>query len=78
MDSECVKQFHHLKFRIYPTKAQESVMILTLELCREVYNAALQERREAWRLERKSISCIDQQNQLPEIKEILQQFSHQG
>jgi putative transposase len=41
-----------------------------LELCRELYNAALSERREAWKLERKSISYLDQQNVLPEIKAI--------
>ena len=33
-----------------------------------MYNAALQERRDAYRTCRKSVTCIDQQNQLPEIK----------
>lgn len=58
------------KFRIYPTKAQISKLEMTLDLCRELYNAALQERRDAWRLERKSISYFDQSKQLPEIKKI--------
>jgi putative transposase len=40
----------------------------TLDVCRELYNAALQERRDAWRIERKSVSCYDQIKQLPEIK----------
>jgi len=41
----------------------------TLEICRELYNAALQERREAYRLRGKTISYVMQANQLPAIKE---------
>lgn len=40
----------------------------TLELCRELYNAGLQERRDAWRIERKSINYFIQNKQLPDIK----------
>ncbi len=58
------------KFRIYPTKAQVDKLEMTLSLCRELYNAALQERRDAWDLNRVSISYFDQQNQLKEIKSI--------
>lgn len=43
-------------------------------LC-ELYNAGLQERREAYRLERKTIRYIDQQNQLPEIKKLRPEFN---
>ena len=55
------------KFRIYPSKSQVILLENTLELCRELYNAALMERRDAWRLNRVSINYFDQQNQLPEI-----------
>ncbi len=58
------------KYRIFPTKAQTSVMEATLNLCRELYNSALQERREAWKLNRINISNQDQEKQLPEIKTI--------
>lgn len=34
----------------------------------ETYNAALQERREAWKLQRKSIKYRDQQNELTELR----------
>ena len=37
------------KYRIYPTKSQIIKFQHTLDLCRELYNAALEERREAWR-----------------------------
>jgi putative transposase len=56
------------KYRLYPSKAQVTRMNGTLALCCELYNAALQERRDAYRLERKSIHYIAQANQLPEIK----------
>jgi putative transposase len=58
------------KFRIYPSKSQVAKLETTLSLCRELYNAALQERRDAWELNRVSINYFDQQNQLPEIKAI--------
>src|ERR1700754_4164751 len=58
------------KYRIYPSRAQVTTLERTLGLCAELYNAALQERRDAWRICRKSIDYKDQQNQLPEIKSI--------
>ncbi len=58
------------KFRIFPSRSQTTKLENTLELCRQLYNAALQERREAWKLNRKSITYLDQQNVLPEIKAI--------
>jgi len=58
------------KYRIYPSKAQMTCMNRTLGFCCELYNAALQERRDAYRLEHKSIRYADQQNHLPEIKAI--------
>jgi putative transposase len=42
----------------------------TLDVCRELYNAALQERRDAWSIARKSVTCFDQINQIPSIRNI--------
>src|SRR3989442_15338956 len=36
------------KYRIYPTKATEKKLFWTLSRCRELYNAALTERRDAY------------------------------
>lgn len=58
------------KFRLFPSKSQVTKLETTLELCRELYNAALSERREAWQRQKKSITYLDQQNALPEIKAI--------
>lgn len=37
-----------LKYRLYPTKAQVEKLEWTLSRCCELYNAALQERKESW------------------------------
>jgi putative transposase len=58
------------KFRIYPTKAQVSRFEQTLALCRELYNAALEERREAYKRRGITLHYYDQQNQLPAIKAV--------
>ncbi len=57
------------KYRIYPNKAQAAALNQWLDLCRELYNAALEERREAWK-QRVSISLRIQQSQLPPLKKI--------
>jgi len=58
------------KFRLYPSKSQTTKLEMTLGLCRELYNSALQERRDAYKLNRISVSNQDQEKQLPEIKTI--------
>jgi len=56
------------KYRIYPSKRQVETLDAHLALCCELFNAALQERRDAWRLERKNVSRFDQIYQLPDIR----------
>jgi putative transposase len=56
------------RFRLYPTAAQRTVLDGHLRLCCELYNAALQERRDAWRMVRVSIGFRQQSAQLPAIK----------
>ncbi len=58
------------RYRIYPSKSQEQILNQQLALCCELYNAALQERRDAWKLERKSISYFNQTVQLTHIKKL--------
>src|SRR5438067_162648 len=63
------------KFRLSPTKKQEKLLFWTLTRCRELYNAALSERRDAYRMAGKSISYYEQKRDLPEIKtEIRQEY----
>ena len=56
------------KFRLSPTKKQEQTLFWTLTRCRELYNAALSERRDAYRMAGKSINSYEQKRDLPEIK----------
>jgi putative transposase len=48
------------KFRIYPNKAQESKLDLTLEVCRQLWNLALDDRKTTWKQEHKGRSYEDQ------------------
>jgi putative transposase len=58
----------NFKYRLYPTEAQSDALEHQLaEACR-LYNAAVQERRDAYRISHKSINYYDQANQLKEIR----------
>lgn len=56
------------KYRLYLNKITEKKLYWTLARCRELYNAALSERKDAYKYAGKSITYYDQQNDLPEIK----------
>jgi len=56
------------KFRLQTSKAVEAKLENTLNLCRELYNSALRERKDAWTINRINVNRFDQDKQLPEIK----------
>ena len=56
------------QFRLKPNAAQAAALTRILSDNAETYNAALQERRDAWEMARKSISYRDQQNELTELR----------
>ena len=56
------------KFRAYPTRSQEGRAVRLLADHCDLYNAALAERREAWRMRRISVSYGMQSAQLKEIR----------
>jgi putative transposase len=60
------------QYRLYPTQEQESVLDNTLETCRHLYNGALAERIDAYQYEGRTIGYVEQQNQLPLLKETAQ------
>ena len=49
-----------------------------LALCAELYNACLQERRDAWQRAGVSVTAAMQMKQLPEIKRLRPEFSEIG
>jgi len=53
------------KFRLYPTRAQETLLEDVLSACREVYNSCLHWRKHDFELTGKSPSYRDQQDALP-------------
>ena len=62
------------KFRISPNKQQSKALEEMLFACFKLYNTAVEHRREAYRIAKKSVSLYDQINQLPEIKEGFPEF----
>ena len=62
------------KYRIYPNKEQIIKLLFTVELNRQLYNIALEQRIMIYRQSRKSIYCYDQINQLPELKESFPEY----
>jgi putative transposase len=61
-----VKRAH--KLRAYPTRPQQGRAVRLLADHCDLYNAALQERRDAWRMRKVSVSYGDQSAQLREIR----------
>jgi putative transposase len=66
MDGVQVKRAY--KFRAYPTRPQQGRAVRLLADHCDLYNAALEERREAWRMRRISVSYGVQSAQLKEIR----------
>ena len=62
------------KYRLYPNRKQRETLAAQLDLCRELYNAALQERMESYKTARKGVTWLQQQSQLPAIKEARPEF----
>jgi putative transposase len=57
------------KYRLNPTSRQRQSLERQLEALRQLYNAAIQERRDAYKRCGKSINYHDQANQLKEIRQ---------
>jgi putative transposase len=56
------------KIRLYPTSRQDRALVFMFGVTRQLYNAALQERRDAYRLRRISISAKMQYKELTALR----------
>lgn len=56
------------KYRIYPTKSQETKLLKQLDKCRWLYNHFLEQRKTSWEEKQKLLSMYDQMNILPNLK----------
>lgn len=57
------------KYKLKVSPAVQEKLTATLDVCRELYNTALQERRDAYRQSGDTLNYYDQANQLPDIKQ---------
>jgi putative transposase len=57
------------KIKINVNTTQEEILNIISEKCRLIYNFALTERKKEWEENKKNVSYITQQNNLPKIKE---------
>lgn len=71
-----MRKAFQVKARLSPAAARRAEE--QLRLCAELYNAALQERRDAWQRAGVSISATRQKNDLPDIKEIRPEYREIG
>ena len=63
------------KVRLYPTCAQERALVTMLRVTRELYNALLQQRRDAWTSRRVSLPSREQYAQITELREAEPRFA---
>lgn len=57
------------KYRLYPNRKQSRALATTLEVSRQLYNDALQERRDAWKTSHQTVTFNMQSAQLPGCKD---------
>jgi putative transposase len=67
-----MRELKAYKYKLKANAKFEPACIAALDVCRELYNAALQERRDAYRINGISINYHAQAVQLPQIKQIRQ------
>ena len=63
------------RYRIYPSDTQKETLDRHLHLCRNLYNAALEERIIAYRYNKLSIRYRDQLSELPSLKRGLPEYN---
>src|SRR5262245_59294267 len=72
MDEQTVRKTFNYKLK--PTPDQEQALEFVVRRCRELYNAALEERHEAWQKRSVSITAASQSAQLPTVKEVRPEY----
>ena len=55
-------------YPLRPTKAQEATLDAWRVACQQLYNAALEERRDAWRKQRVTVTLYEQQGELTQLR----------
>ena len=63
------------KYKLKPSPQQEWELERVLVLCRHLYNAAVGERRETWRMRGVTVTYYQQKAELPGIKEAMPEYA---
>jgi len=63
------------RYRLYPTKKQQTILNNTLEECRWLYNHFLEERKNSWEQEKKSLNYHSQAVSIVKLKQDRQSLS---
>jgi putative transposase len=63
------------RYRLYPTRAQDAALRETLCRLRELYNAALQHRRDAYRKGGVTVSAYSQMRELSGVREVRPEYA---
>src|SRR6476646_9975429 len=72
MEQQSIRKTY--RYKLHPTPQHERVLERVLMLCRHVYNAALQERREAWQKCGVNVIYYQQKAELPGVKEAMPEY----
>lgn len=62
--------------RLHPNRQQREILSARWDMCRELSNAALQERMESYKITRKGVAWLPQQSPLPAIQEAGPEFKN--
>jgi len=62
-------------FRLYPSKAQEKALFESRRLHCYLYNACVSHRETEYKLHRRTVTYLEQQNLLPEFKQVWVEFA---
>jgi putative transposase len=57
------------RVKLYPSPSQAAALEKALDICRQLYNTALEQRRDAWRTRRLSVTHRQQYAQLTELRQ---------
>ncbi|MEO0853714.1 MAG: transposase, partial [Cyanobacteria bacterium J06648_11] len=67
-----------ITFRLYPTRQQEAKLYEWRRLHAYLYNACVAHRRQVYRRESRTVGYFEQQNLLPDFKQVWPEFTELG
>jgi putative transposase len=70
VSKDAIRRCRTYHYRLHPTARQTMALSHQLELQRELYNAALEERIGAWKRERRTVNYVDQCRTLTGLKDV--------